>query len=61
MGQLEKLQDDAFNVLEVLEDAVAHVCDDKKLSGQKVWAFVKEFATLKTQEFPEPFTIKLED
>ena len=47
-------------VLEVLEDTVSHICDDKKLSGLKVYTFIREFATLKLQEFPEPFSIEVD-
>ena len=56
---MQKLCDDAFDVLEVLEDTVSHICDDKKLSGLKVYTFIREFATLKLQEFPEPFSIEV--
>ena len=55
---MKKLCDDAFDVLETLEDTVSYLCDEKKLSGLKVYTFIREFATLKLQEFPEPFTIE---
>ena len=55
---MKKLCDDAFEVLETLEDTVSYLCDEKKLSGLKVYTFIREFATLKLQEFPEPFTIE---
>jgi hypothetical protein len=56
--QMKKHCDDAFEVLEVLEDSVQFLCDEKKLSGLKVYTFIKEFATLKLKEFPEPFTVE---
>ena len=56
--EMKKLCDDAFDVLETLEDTVSYLCDEKKLSGLKVYTFIREFATLKLQEFPEPFTIE---
>ena len=52
---LIKLQEDAFEVLELLEDTASHLCDDRKLSGQKVWTMIHAFAKLKVEEFPEPF------
>ena len=55
---IQKLNDEAMEVLETLEDTVSFLCDDKKLSGLKVYTFIREFATLKLQEFPEPFTIE---
>ena len=57
---MKKLCDDAFDVLEVLEDTVSYLCDEKKLSGLKVYTFIREFATLKLREFPEPFSIEVE-
>lgn len=56
--QMKKHCDDAMEVLEVLEDSVQFLCDDKKLSGLKVYTFIKEFSTLKLKEFPEQFTIE---
>ena len=55
-----KLCDDAFEVLETLEDTVSYLCDEKRLSGLKVYTFIREFATLKLQEFPEPFSIEVD-
>ena len=55
---MKKHCDDAMEVLEVLEDSVQFLCDDKKLSGLKVYTFIKEFSTLKLKEFPEQFTIE---
>ena len=39
--EIEKLKLDAFEVLEVLEDAASHLCDERKLSGQKVCQSLK--------------------
>ena len=58
--QMKKHCDDALEVLEVLEDTVSYLCNEKKLSGLKVYTFIREFATLKLQEFPEPFSIEVE-
>ena len=58
--QMKKHCDDAFEVLEVLEDSVQFLCDEKKLSGLKVYTFIREFSTLKLQEFPEPFSIEVD-
>ena len=53
--EIEKLKLDAFEVLEVLEDSVSHICDERKISGQKVWTMIHSFSKLKVEEFPEPF------
>ena len=55
--ELEQLKLDAFEVLEVLEDTASHICDEKQLSGQKVWTMIHSFAQLKVDEFPEPFQL----
>ena len=57
---MKKLCDDAFDVLEVLEDTVSYLCNEKELSGVKVYTFIREFSTLKLQEFPEPFSIEVD-
>ena len=41
--EIEKLKLDAFDVLEVLEDTVSHICDERQLSGQKVWTMITFF------------------
>ena len=38
--QMKKHCDDAFEVLEVLEDSVQFLCDEKKLSGLKVLSLI---------------------
>ena len=57
---MKKLCDDAFDVLEVLEDTVSYLCNEKTLSGVKVYTFIREFSTLKLQELPEPFSIEVD-
>ena len=57
---MKKLCDEAFDVLEVLEDTVSYLCNEKKLSGLNVYTFIREFSTLKLQEFPEPFSIEVD-
>ena len=50
--EYEKLFDESMDVLELLEDIVAYHCDDKKISGQKVWSMVAAAAMAKLQDFP---------
>ncbi len=45
---------EATKVLEVIEDSVAHICDEEKLSGEKVWHMIAAMSTLKCQEFDTP-------
>ena len=51
--EYEKLFNESTDVLELLEDTVAYHCDDKKLSGQKVWSMVDAAAMVKLKEFPD--------
>ena len=55
--EYEKLFNESTDVLELLEDTVAYHCDDKKLSGQKVWTMVAAVAHLKLQEYPDNDTL----
>ena len=45
---------EATKVLEVIEDTVSHVCDENKLSGEKVWHMIAAMSMLKCQEFDTP-------
>ena len=48
-----KLQNEAMEVLEMLEDTVEYVCREQQISGEKVWYMVQELARIKCNEFPE--------
>ena len=45
---------EATKVLDVIEDSVAHICDEEKLSGEKVWHMISAMSLLKCQEFATP-------
>ena len=51
--EYEKLFDESMEVLELLEDTVSYHCNEKKLSGQKVWSMVAAAAMVKLKEFPD--------
>ena len=51
--ELTKLQQEALDVLELIEDIVEHHCDEKCISGEKVWTFIYALAEEKLNEFPE--------
>jgi hypothetical protein len=48
----EDLFDQAIEVMELLEDSVEYICDDQKLSGEKVWTMIHELSLAKLQQFP---------
>ena len=47
-----KLQNEAMEVLEMLEDTVEYVCREQQISGEKVWFMVNELSRIKLNEFP---------
>ena len=47
-----KLQNEAMEVLEMLEDTVEYVCREQQISGEKVWTMVNELSRIKLNEFP---------
>jgi len=47
-----KLQNEAMEVLETLEDTVEYVCREQQISGEKVWTMVHELSRIKLNEFP---------
>ena len=55
--ELPKLQQQAFEVLELIENVVEEHCDTNCISGEKVWTFIYALAEEKLEEFP----IDLED
>ena len=52
--QYEQFYKEATKVLDVIEDSVAHICDENKLSGEKVWHMIGAMSTLKCEEFDTP-------
>ena len=48
-----KLQNEAMEVLEILEDTVEFVCREQQISGEKVWHMVQELARIKCNQFPD--------
>ena len=50
----ELLRIQATEVLEMIEDCVESICDEKRLSGEKVWVMINALSVAKINEFPEP-------
>ena len=46
------LQQQATLVLEHVEDIVEHICDENRLSGQKVWVMINALSEAKLNEYP---------
>ena len=46
------LQQQATLVLEHVEDIVEHICDENRISGEKVWVMINVLSDAKLAEFP---------
>ena len=47
------LQQQAHLVLEHVEDIVEHICDENRISGEKVWVMINALSEAKLHEFPQ--------
>ena len=47
------LQQQAITVMEHVEDIVEHICDENRLSGEKVWVMINALSEAKLHEFPQ--------
>ena len=48
----EMLQEQAYNVMETVEDIVEHICDENMMSGEKVWVMISALCDAKLAQFP---------
>jgi len=49
----EQLYKEAEKVFETIEDTVSYLCDEDRLSGEKVWAMVWAMSEAKLRQFPD--------
>ena len=47
------LQQQAITVMEHVEDIVEHICDENRLSGEKVWVMINALSEAKISEYPQ--------
>ena len=50
-----KLQNDAINLLELIEDTSEHFCDEYRVSGEQFYIMMKALVDCKLREFPFDF------
>ena len=50
---MTELQLQAIEVMEMIEDSVAYLCQENQLSGEKVWTMIAALADAKLAEFPD--------
>ena len=48
----EQLQNEAMEIMELIEDVVEYHCDEKYISGEKMWVMINALSTYKLNEFP---------
>jgi len=53
MNEQQLLQEQAINVLEIIEDSVESICDEHVISGEKVWTMIYALADVKLNQFPQ--------
>ena len=54
MNEHEKLEHQAVEVMQLIEDSVEYYCTENVISGELVWSMIKGLAEAKLNQFPEP-------
>ena len=54
-NEMQKLQNDAVNLLELIEDTSEHFCDEYRVSGEQFYIMMKALVDCKLREFPFDF------
>ena len=52
-NEQHQLENEAMEVLEMLEDMVEYVCNEHRISGEKVYFMINELSRIKLQQFPQ--------
>ena len=58
--ETERLQNQAINLLELIEDTSEHFCDEHLVSGEQFYIMMKALVDCKLKEFPFDYE-QLED
>ena len=48
----EQLQHEAVEIMELIEDVVEYHCDEKCISGEKMWVMINALSDYKLNQFP---------
>ena len=48
----EQLQNEAMEIMELIEDVVEYHCDEKYISGEKMWVMINALSSYKLKDFP---------
>ena len=60
-NQQQRLQEQAVNLLELIEDTSEHFCDEYLVSGEQFYVMMKALCDCKLKEFPIDFEQLEED
>ena len=60
-NEIKRLQDNAINLLELIEDTSEHFCDENQVSGEQFYIMMKALVDCKLKEFPIDFDELEED
>ena len=52
-NEQHQLEKEAMEVLEMLEDMVEYVCNEHRISGEKVYFMINELSRIKLSQFPQ--------
>ncbi len=53
MEDIKEIRDQAVEISELIEDAIAYYCNENRVSGQRAWFFVSHLANAHLEQFPE--------
>ena len=51
-NETQKLQNDAINLLELIEDTSEHFCDEYRISGEQFYVMMSALCDAKLRQFP---------
>tara|TARA_B100000700_G_scaffold924_1_gene1317 strand:- start:1207 stop:1407 length:201 start_codon:yes stop_codon:yes gene_type:complete len=54
-NELQRIQQNAINLLELIEDTSEHFCDENQVSGEQFYVMMKALVDCKLKEFPIDF------
>ena len=60
-NETKRLQEQAINLLDLIEDTSEHFCDENQISGEKFYIMMKALVDCKLKEFPIDFEQLEED
>ena len=60
-NEKQRLQEQAINLLELIEDTSEHFCDERLCSGEQFYVMMKALIDCKLKEFPFDFEQLEED